>query len=93
MKRWPRPRPEAFVLGGYREGSAQKASERKQKAITEAEELRGVLEPMVRASLSYGAMADALAGVGSSAEQGVLSQRHRSVGSWSTWAFRKASGQ
>ena len=51
-------------LGGYREGAAQKASERKQKAIAEAEGLRGVLEPMVRAGLSYRAMADALAGVG-----------------------------
>jgi DNA invertase Pin-like site-specific DNA recombinase len=45
-------------------GAAEKASERKQKAIAEAEGLRGVLEPMVRAGLSYRAMADALAGVG-----------------------------
>ncbi|MGB4533671.1 MAG: recombinase, partial [Synechococcus sp.] len=44
--------------------AAQKASERKQKAIAEAEGLRGVLEPMVRAGLSYRAMADALEGVG-----------------------------
>ena len=51
-------------LGGYREGAAHKASERKQKAIAEAEGLRGVLEPMVRAGLSYRAMANALAGVG-----------------------------
>ena len=51
-------------LGGYREGAAEKSSERKQKAITEAESLRGVLEPMVRAGLSYRVMADALAGVG-----------------------------
>ena len=32
--------------------------------LAEAEGLRGVLEPMVRAGLSYRAMADALAGVG-----------------------------
>ena len=44
--------------------TTKKASERKQKAIAEAEGLRGVLEPMVRAGLSYRAMADALAGVG-----------------------------
>ena len=51
-------------LGGYRLGAAIKASERKQKAIAEAEGLRGVLEPMVRAGLSYRAMANALANVG-----------------------------
>ncbi len=61
-----RPSPEEFVLGGSqaRPGAAEKASERKQKAIAEAEVLRGVLEPMFRAGLSYRAMADALAGVG-----------------------------
>ena len=51
-------------LGGYRQGAAERASERQQKAIAEAEGLRGVLEPMVRAGLSYRAMANALAGVG-----------------------------
>ncbi len=52
-------------LGGYRQGAAEKASECKQKkAIAESEGLRGVLEPMVHAGLSYRAMADALAGVG-----------------------------
>ena len=51
-------------LGGYRQGSAERASERKQKTIADAEGLRGVLEPMVRAGLSYRAIADALAGVG-----------------------------
>ena len=57
-------------LWGFREGAAQKASERKQKAIAEAEGLRGVLEPMVRAGLSYRAMADALAGVGKLSRSG-----------------------
>ena len=51
-------------LGGYRPAAAEKASERKQKAVAEAEGLRGVLEPMVRAGLSYRAIADALAGAG-----------------------------
>ena len=46
-------------LGGYRPGA-----KRKEKAIAEAEGLSGVLEPMVRAGLSYRVMADALAGVG-----------------------------
>ena len=50
-------------LGGSRQGAAKKASERKQKAIADTEGLRGVLEPMVRASLSYRTMADALPGV------------------------------
>jgi DNA invertase Pin-like site-specific DNA recombinase len=57
-------------LGGYRQGAAERASERKQKAITEAEGLRGVLEPMVRAGLSYRAMADALACVGKLSKSG-----------------------
>lgn len=39
-------------LGGYRPGAAEKAAERKQKAIADAEGLRGVLEPMVCAGLS-----------------------------------------
>ena len=51
-------------LGGYRPGAAQKASERKRKAVAEAEDLRGVLEPMVHSGLSYRAMAEALAGAG-----------------------------
>ena len=51
-------------LGGYRPAAAEKASERKQKAVAKAEGLRGVLEPMVRAGLSYRAIADALAGAG-----------------------------
>ena len=51
-------------LGGYRQGAAKKSVERKQRAVAEAEELRGVLEPMVVAGLSYRAMANALAGVG-----------------------------
>ena len=51
-------------LGGYRPGAAEKASERKQKAIAYAEGLRKVLEPMLLAGLSYRAMADGLAGVG-----------------------------
>ena len=33
-------------------------------SVAEAEDLRGVVEPMVRTGLSYRAMADALAGVG-----------------------------
>ena len=53
-----------LCLGGIREGAAQKAYESKQKAIAEAEGLRGVLEQMCCAGLSYRAMADALAGVG-----------------------------
>ena len=48
---------------------AERASERKQKAFAETEGLSGVLEPMVRAGLSYEAMADALADVASSAVQ------------------------
>ena len=35
----------------------------KQKGVAEAEDLRGVLEPMVSAGLSYRAMAAALVGV------------------------------
>ena len=49
---------------GIRQGAAEKASQRTQKAIAEAEGFCGVLEPMVRAGLSYRAMADALAAVG-----------------------------
>ena len=51
-------------LGRYGPCAAYKASERKQKAIADAEGVHGVIEPMVRSSLSYGAMADALAVVG-----------------------------
>ena len=51
-------------LGGYRQGAAERASERKKKAITEAEGLRSVLGPMVCSGLSFRGMADALAGVG-----------------------------
>ena len=50
-------------LGGYRSGAAKQSFVRKQKADAEAEDLRGVLEPMVSAVLSYRAMAAALAGV------------------------------
>ena len=57
-------------LGGYREGAAEKALEPKQKAIAEAEDLREVLEPLIRAVLSYRAMADALAGVGKFSRSG-----------------------
>ncbi len=49
--------------GGYMPSAAEKASERKQKAVAEAETLRKVV-PTVRAGLSYTAMADVLAGVG-----------------------------
>ena len=52
-------------LGGYRDGADEKAlSARRGPFISEAKGLRGILEPMVRTSLSYRAMTDALAGVG-----------------------------
>lgn len=51
-------------LGGYREAAAQQSDARRQRAVADAEPLRGVLAPMVAAGMSYRAMANALAGVG-----------------------------
>ena len=56
--------------GGYRQGAAKRASECKLNAIVEAEGLRGVLGPMVRAGLSYRAMADVVVGVGKLSRSG-----------------------
>ena len=58
-------------LGGYRPGAAKKSDERKQKAVAEAEELRGVIEPMVVAGLTYRSMAKAQAGVGKLSSTGM----------------------
>lgn len=51
-------------LGGYRKAAAQQSDARRQRAVADAEPLRGVLAPMVAAGMSYRAMAKALAGVG-----------------------------
>ena len=51
-------------LGGYREGAARQSAARRSQAVAEAEQLRGVLAPMVAAGMNYRAMAQALAGVG-----------------------------
>ena len=49
-------------LGVYREGAAKESAARRSQAVAEAEQLRGVLAPMVSAGMSYRAMAKALAG-------------------------------
>jgi hypothetical protein len=53
-----------FALGGTGKVLPRRLWSPQQKAIAEAEDLREVLEPLIRAVLSYRAMADALAGVG-----------------------------
>jgi DNA invertase Pin-like site-specific DNA recombinase len=51
-------------LGSYREGAARQSAARRSQAVAEAEQLRGVLPPMVAAGMSDRAMAQALGGVG-----------------------------
>lgn len=57
-------------LGGLRPGTIKTNDAAKARAQTEAEKLRGVLEPMVKAGMPLRAIADALAGAGKRTRNG-----------------------
>jgi hypothetical protein len=77
-------------LGSYREGAARQSAARRSQAVAEAEQLRGVLPPMVAAGMSDRAMAQALAKSAAPAGPWLLPRSCASCSGWAWWESHRA---